>query len=199
MIAMSLFIVVMMIGIDVVLAVNNSHKANINQRAVMDNLSFTMEDMARNIRLGTDFHCVTSSFPLLQTYPTIDAGGDYFRNDCPNSGTQQGSFILSFNGINNTRIVYDMTSLPNDYTNGYITKASIDNASFNSSTTPFGQITPPEVHIDLNKSGFTVSGSGVGDGKQPLIIIRLYGTAVYENNSTPFDIQTSISPRNLDS
>ena len=100
---------------------------------------------------------------------------------------------------NNYQMVTQGNPVSQDYTNGYITKASIDNASFNSSTTPFGQITPPEVHIDLNKSGFTVSGSGVGDGKQPLIIIRLYGTAVYENISTPFDIQTSISPRNLDS
>lgn len=57
MIAVALFTIVMVIGIGAVLNANLLHKKTQSVRAVIDNLGFVMEDIARNVRLGYDFTC----------------------------------------------------------------------------------------------------------------------------------------------
>src|SRR3989339_2244393 len=57
MIAISLFLVIIMAGMGALLNANLLHQKSQNMRSIIDNLSFIMEDMSRNLRTGYDYHC----------------------------------------------------------------------------------------------------------------------------------------------
>ena len=57
MIAISLFLVVIMIGMGALLNANLVHRKSQDMRSIMDNLSFIMEDMSKNLRTGYNYHC----------------------------------------------------------------------------------------------------------------------------------------------
>src|SRR3972149_1703934 len=57
MIAITLFTAIMIIGTGAVLQTNSVYKKTQTMRSVMDNLNFIMEDMVRNLRLGSSYHC----------------------------------------------------------------------------------------------------------------------------------------------
>ncbi len=183
MIATALFVVIMILGIGVLLNVSKSHKSTQIMRSAMDNMSFVMEDMSRNIRLGSTFYCGDLA--------TIDIGK---TQSCPVYGTFPD---LAFEGLYgdpkalNDQIVYRFYTDGIGSTTGYIQK-SLDGG------TSYKRITPSDIKIDLTKSGFTVVGAGA-DTLQTKVIIRIFGTVNYQNVSVPFNFQTTISPRNIDS
>ncbi|OGI70024.1 hypothetical protein A2824_03620 [Candidatus Nomurabacteria bacterium RIFCSPHIGHO2_01_FULL_42_16] len=55
MIAVTLFTILMTIGSGAVLNTSSIYRKTANLRAAVDNLSFVMEDMARNLRLGSEY------------------------------------------------------------------------------------------------------------------------------------------------
>src|SRR3989344_1597850 len=57
MIAISLFLIVVTIGMGALLNANLIHRKSQDMRSIMDNLSFIMEDMSRNIRTGYNYYC----------------------------------------------------------------------------------------------------------------------------------------------
>ena len=59
----------------------------------------------------------------------------------------------------------------------------------------FSPITPANVHLDLLKSGFSVS---IPDPLMPPVVtIRLAGYVEYRATKVPFDIQSSVAPRTI--
>src|SRR3989344_9538573 len=60
-ISVSLFLVVVTYGITTLLNANLLRQKSADMRSIMDNLSFVMEDMSRNIRTGYTFYCITGS------------------------------------------------------------------------------------------------------------------------------------------
>ncbi len=175
MIAVALFIIIMTIGTGAVLNSNNTHKKTQAVRAVMDNLSFVMEDMARNLRLGSNYHC-----------------GDISNIETPQDC--QSSLMIAFEGqtgVSNNpsdQIVYGIT------TDNKITKSTDGGATSKT-------LTPPEVSIDPAKSGFTVVGSApflTPDKNQPRVIIRLSGTVTYKDFKSVFNLETTVSGRLID-
>lgn len=176
MIAVALFTIIMTIGIGAVLNSNTNHKKTETVRAVMDNLSFVMEDMSRNLRLGSAYHCgdltVNIEEPLdCQLAPTIAFEG-----------------MTGVTGNASDQIVYGITS------DGHAIKSTDSGATSKN-------LTPSEVSIDPLRSGFSVVGSSTyvsGDRTQPRVIIRLAGTVTYRDLSSDFDIQTTVSQRLID-
>ena len=63
MISVSLFIIVIMSGMGSLLNANLLHLKSQDIRSIMDNLSFVMEDISRNLRVGTVYHCDEGSLP----------------------------------------------------------------------------------------------------------------------------------------
>jgi prepilin-type N-terminal cleavage/methylation domain-containing protein len=192
MIAVSLFLVVVTIGMGALLNANLLHQKSQSLRSIMDNLSFVMEDMSRNLRTGYHFQCFdysagqqTLSLDSITTLASPrscpkgwaiafeSAGGN------PNSFLDQWAYYISNSGQ-----IYKTT----------------DGAR------TFIQLTPDEVFIDANgKSSFSVLGaeSKASDSQQPYITIRLVGTITYKpgtSNSvvTPFSLQSSVSQRLID-
>src|SRR3972149_4215789 len=58
MIAISLFLVIIMAGMGELLNANLLHQKSQNMRSIIDNLSFIMEDMSRNLRTGSKYYCI---------------------------------------------------------------------------------------------------------------------------------------------
>lgn len=195
MIASAVFAMIVTAGITVLITATNNYRSTSQIRQSMDTLAFVMEDMTRNIRLGYHFHC-PSFFSNLET-----------ESSCPVALTgtygQLGSYKLAFeafdgqSGNPDDQVVYWIQ-------NGKLYKKSKDSLGPVSDFTDpanspfFSQITPDDLVLDMNLSGFSVSQlpSPNTANQTPAVTIRLAGTATYHNTIIPFDIQSTIASRN---
>ena len=172
MIAISLFLVVVTAGMGSLLNTTLLHRKSQDMRSIMDNLSFVMEDMSRNLRTGFDYHCIDDG-NLLATN----------THDCASG------IGISFKSSSGDQWVYAI------YPDGSIQKSISGGASGT-----FTVLTLPEIKID-QVSGFSVSGAlpPPGNTQEPFVTIRLIGSITSENNVvTPFSLQTSVSQRLAD-
>lgn len=187
MVSIGIFLVIITIGIQAMLNTGNNYHKTQDLRSSMDGMSFVMEEMARNIRLGSHYHCkaFTGSMELPQ--------------DC--STLSENALSLAFENVDGTP--YDETgaNLEDQFIYrfsevdgfGKIEK-SVDGGD------TFLDITPIDVDIDLSKSGFSVFGSETPDDLlQPSVLIRISGTVLTKTTSTNFSIQTTVSQRAIES
>ncbi|MFA6585794.1 MAG: prepilin-type N-terminal cleavage/methylation domain-containing protein [Candidatus Paceibacterota bacterium] len=176
MIAIAVFLIVVMIGMGALLNASLIHNKSQNMRSIMDNLSFIMEDMSRNLRIGYDYHCIDNGVPT-ETGP----------HNCV--GTGRG---ISFKTPQGEQWVYMMLVDDNGF--GYIEKSTAGGI-----LDSFVRLTPEEINLD-GTSQFFVTGAKVGaeDNLQPFVTIKLVGKITYKGTDTPFSLQTSVSQRQLD-
>lgn len=183
MIAISLFIIIVMMGMDALLNANLLRQKSQSMRSVMDSLNFTMEDMSRNLRTGYNYQCFDSD------YPTLSPATLGSPRSCSDPAKLGWAIAFEYqNGV------------PLDYTDQWAYYISNDGKIFKSvdGANSFVQLTPDEVVIDTTKSSFSVSGAEAGDGKQPFVTIKLVGKIITPNFETPFSLQTSVSERLID-
>ncbi len=183
MVAISLFLVVVMLGMGALLNAGEVHKKTQDLRSIMDNMNFIMEDMSRNIRTGFDYRCITDGDFNTTTIVT--------PQDCPLGGAIAFESTFGDTTRNDNQVVYQISST--DGTNFNISK-SVDSGA------TFVQLNPPEISL-TSFSGFSVIGSatkGSGDFQQPFVTIKLVGKINYKNTVTTFSIQTSVSQRRID-
>lgn len=192
MIAMAIFIVIVTVGMGATLDAISQHYRTQNMRTVMDSLNFMLEDMARNIRLGSHFHCQLGSEVSTST------DGHVAPQDCPMiPGVSGGSNMIVFEDLRGNHVIYSVT--PPSPLSGTLAPQQVYKQK-DASSSPV-QITPPTVVMDYYKSGFTVRGSlpgSAGDQSQPSITIRLAGYVQYQNTKTNFAVQTTVMARSLD-
>ena len=182
MVSVSIFLIVVTIGMNALLNVSLIHKKSANMRSILDSLSFIMEDMSRNLRTGYNYHCgniIDSNLTTSQDcYPD---GGVLIAFESANGKTTNASDQWVYK-IKDNRIL-----------------KSIDSGN------KWIQLNPDEVSID-GQSFFIVSGSiapnsdGSGDHQQPFVTIKLSGTITdpQSNVVTPFSLETSVSQRLID-
>ena len=101
MIAITLFTAIMIIGTGAVLQTNLIHKKSQTMRSVMDNLNFIMEDMVRNLRLGSDYECPSPILPPNQ----ISTLFTHTPTDCANNTS------IVFKSVDGSPIIYSLGSL----------------------------------------------------------------------------------------
>lgn len=177
MIAVSLFIVVVMIGMGALLNAHLLRGKSQNMRSIMDNLSFVMEEMSKNLRIGDKYYCVT--------------GNDDLSNI---SVAKSGSncWGIAFNPFTGgSQWVYEIVT-PNGGSTYYIRKSTDNGATWT-------QLTPDEILVDP-VSGFSIFGAEPpsGDTRQPFVTIKLVGNINYKGVASPFSLQTSVSQRLID-
>lgn len=183
MIAVSLFLVIVMAGMGALLNANLLHQKSRDMRSIMDNLSFVMEDMSRNLRTGSKYHCINDN--------------NFAKNVIivPKSCSIGGAIAFEE--------VHGLSSTPDDQ---WIYKIEAVDASspFNIFRSTDGgatwvQLNPAEVEIQ-SSSTFSVLGAEPpsANKQQPLVGIRLVGKIKYKNVETPFSLQTSVSQRLID-
>ena len=175
MVSVNIFSVVMTVSIGALLSVIEANRKAQALTSVMNNLNFALENMSRNMRIGTNYHCSTST----AVPPNFDT-----TNDCSTGGVLIA--FEAFNGnasISTNQIIYR-------FINTRIEKSSDGGATFI-------PITASEVTIEDMR--FYVVGSSDTDTKQPRILITINGRAgISARAQTDFDLQTTISQRTLD-
>ena len=172
-IATAIFSVVMVVSVGALISMNNSNKKAQTTRIVMDNLNFAMENMSRNLRIGTTYHCA------------IGTGIVTSPRDC-SIGSDASDSSISFFGHKGNQIIYRLNS------SNHQIESSID------AGLTYLPITSPELSVD--NLIFYVVGAPAGDGKQPRVTIVISGTAVFSNGTqSKFQVETSASQRQLDS
>ncbi len=187
MVATSLFLLVTTVGIGALLNANLIHQKSEDKRSILDNLSFVMEEMSRNIRTGYAYHCFTSgeSIPsdasVVLSTPKSCARGwalsfEYVYGDYSELG-DQWVYYISEEGK-----VFKATNQPYD-------------------ASGFVQLTSDEIFVDPELSHFVVVGAESplsSNYEQPMVTIRLVGTITYQGVTTPFALQNTLSQRLLD-
>ncbi|MFA6397728.1 MAG: prepilin-type N-terminal cleavage/methylation domain-containing protein [Candidatus Paceibacterota bacterium] len=71
MVSVLLFVIITTIGISSVINANNTNKKTQAMRSAIDNLSYVIEDMSRNIRLGSNYLCSGSTCPPAPNNPVF--------------------------------------------------------------------------------------------------------------------------------
>ncbi len=223
MVAVTIFTVIMVMGIGALLNISLSDQKSRSQRAVNDSVSFIMEDIVRNIRIGNTYHCLTTTTNM------ASADGDLSSplagpKSCSNNTSTFAIGVERFGGEHpdassnhlDDQLVYNIR-LPesgsdmNDNTHGIIEKSVDGGQTFfdlSPNITPDGNGNDPNVtaiYIDRTKSGFSVVGACPSfsndcsaDMIQPYIVIRLSGTTTYKKTQSSFNIETTVTQRLLD-
>ncbi len=183
MIAISLFLIIVMAGMGALLNANLLHQKSRDMRSILDNMSYVMEDMSKNLRTGYNYHCLTGAVNLSNPSVPISCAsgwGIFFEGAYGDPNDDNDQWIYSISGGK----IYKKTQGP------YAVAAS-----------SFTQMTPDEVVIDPAASSFSVVGAEpptTGDHHQPFVTIKLVGTVTYHGVVTPFSLQTSVSQRLID-
>jgi len=170
-VAVAIFSMVMLVAVGALLTMIDANRKAQSTKSVMNNLSFALESMARNARLGTDFHCETDLTPTnVETPLDCPTGGILFAFEgqfgVPGAGDQ---FVYIYNGTQIERS-----------TDGGLN---------------FIPVTASEVIID--DLTFYVAGSE--NGGQPRVVITIQGRAgLDERVQTTFRIQTQATQRVID-
>ncbi|MEI6316194.1 MAG: type II secretion system protein [bacterium] len=184
MVSMTIFSVLVVYGLGSVLTAISQHERSQNMSNVMDNLNFILEDMSRNIRLGTNFHC----FAPDESGTGVDGSGhvNVVPQDCQ---LGVGSNEIVFQSVSGVAITYLIAPV------GGVGQVQIQKIVGNGTAQI---LTPTYVIIDSSKSGFIVYGAPQGDGLQPVINISLSGKVTYRGTDSSFSIQTTVASRPLD-
>ncbi len=177
MVAMSIFIVIMLMSSGSILTVFDSNQKSKNLRSVMDNLNVTLESMTRNIRFGANYHCGDDNPP-----PLADP------RDCFGSG----SSTLHFEDYNLQQIKYSLVA-------GQIMRAVDFGANYPLTS---DDITVTSLAFRVKGSYPYVNGNGacpVNDCYQPKVIILISGyVGAKETTRSTFTLQTTVSQRKFD-
>ncbi len=179
MVAVTLFSVVMLIGVGALLSLIDANRRAQAINSVVNNMNAALEGMSRSIRVGTTYHCRISSaapFPGQLSTP----------QDCPVGGGQLFAFEAA-NGETadvNDQIVYRI--------NGTQLERSVQ-AGINGS---WVALTAPEVSIDSFE--FFVVGAVKGDSIQPRVLMKIQGSAPVPGGTTNFSVQASVTQRIID-
>lgn len=188
MISVSLFIIIVMEGTVGLLNANLLHQKSRDMRSIIDNLSFVMDDMSKNLRTGYNYQC----FYVGQELGMSTLGEP---KSCPDGNGWAVAFEA---GEGNTSLptdqwIYFIGTYGDDTDIGIY--KSIDGG------VSYVRLTSEEIFIDYAASNFSVFGAEsplAGDMHQPFVTIKLVGYINFKNVETPFSLQTSVSQRQID-
>lgn len=186
MVAIGIFSVVMTVAMGALLTVTSANKKAQKIRAAMDNLNFAMEVMAREIRLGSAYHCDATGIPVGPSPVAPSA------LDCPS--TPADSFVF-MDATGNNVVAYALEPA------GCVPAAPAGVKSICKKDTlsdVYERLTSPEITID--QLSFYVTGAQtVNDHNQPQVHITISGSAIVDKNATTkFSLQTTLTQRQID-
>ena len=183
-VALGLFSFVITITTTGLLSLLDANAKSQTLRLAMDNLSFVLDNLSRNVRTGYNYLCYTSA----PSGPDIGSDTD----DCTD-----GEALAFTDGETGNRVTY---RLYNDSIERGVYDS--DNGIVNPSS-PWRLVTASNVKItDLE---FLVSGTdyntstGAGKDEQPTVTIWLTGkVGSFKKTASEFEIQTTVTQRILD-
>lgn len=180
MVAVSIFSIVMMIGVGALLSLVEANKRAQAINSVMSNLNAATESITRAIRVGTMYHCRTSSTPPAAAVLSTS-------QDCASGNGRLLAFESSTGSSSDIddQVVYRI--------NGTQLERSLDAGA------TWVALTAPEVIIDSFEI-FVVGSTSLGGGDtiQPRVVMRIKGSAPVPGGTTSFSVQAGTTQRLLD-
>lgn len=182
MVAVSIFTVVMLVGVGALLTMVEVNKRAQGINSVMNNLNAAMEQMSRSIRVGSNYYCGDTSVApspgvLAQTRDCAESGGLLIAFE-PTGGNPEDIDDQTVYRLNGSQLERSLESGANG---------------------TWVALTAPEVIITEFK--FYVTGSTTllgGDTEQPRVVMIVRGTAVVQGGPTEFKVQSSVTQRLID-
>ncbi len=177
-VSVGIFTVVMLVAVGALLSIVGVNRKTRAVEEVVNSLHFSLDSMARQIRVATTYHCGNENSRPYTQVGNCPNGFAYFAFEPfggdPDDATDQ--------------IVYRFRPYPN--TAGNLVR-SIDGGQ------TFSAVTPPGVVIEYGR--FYVGGTSQSDTIQPYVLITIKGFVDLGNNSrTDFNIETMVTQRNID-
>lgn len=184
-VAIGVFAVCVVLIVGSLISLNNASRKERNIRIAMDNVGAALDSMARNVRMGTRFHCGCGDIASGGTAP-YSAGDTNFpggERSCSTALGGVGESCLAFEGQGGG--IADTDQIVFKLFDGQILRSTNSGGSFLAMTAP---------EININKLTFYVDGADAGEN-QPIVRIVLRGVVGRGAIVTPFLVQTSVSPR----
>lgn len=181
-VSVTIFSIVMLISTGSLLSMVEANRKAQSLKAVVNNLSFALDQMSRTLRDGRTFHCGSGDVTAMK--------------DCPEGATLIA--LEKFGGRSSIATDQYIFCLGSPTTNQC---DPVNGTAILRSTTgvggPYYPITAPEVTI--TRLVFYVAGSAKNDGTQPRVIMILRGIAgVNARTQTEIRLQTTMAQRLLD-
>lgn len=177
-VAVAIFTLVMLIATASIFTIVAANKKAQSLKSVMDNLSFALDSMTRNVRTGYAYNCATvssgSPVKVIGDCPAGDPGFEFTTTQVtcsPVPSCYPQVYYYLWNG----QIWQNET----DWTGGAL------------------PITAAEINI--SSLNFILIGSVSGDRMQPRVILDVIGGAGTTTTASQFKIQTTLSQRQIDS
>ncbi len=183
MVAVTIFSVVMMVGVGALLSLVATNKRAQAIHSVMNNLNAALEGMSRSTRVGTLYNCVTSATVPPSPPPSSTIS---IPHDCATGGGK----LLAFESASG-----NLTD-PADQWVYRLNGTRLERSTKGGANGSWVAITAPEVSID--SFDFYVIGSSNADQAQPRILMRILGSAQVPGGVTTFTVQASVVQRVLD-
>ncbi len=177
-VSVGIFAIVMTVALGALLSINVANQRAQAVRIVIDNVNFALDSMAREMRLGSNYHCGTDITPGAEI--------SFSTANCSGAGLTGIAFVSS----QQTQIQYRLGSAATSpCPTGAICVSEGESG--------FSALTSPEVAA--TGLSFVVTGTG-SDDKQPQVILSVSGTASVESSKVPadFKIQTTVTQRRVE-
>lgn len=191
-VSVALFSMVVLMAVSALISLMNANQKARSLKTAMDNLNFAVDEMSRDLRLGTEYYCQTSaSSPI-----SIDVNsGNPVTHDCPYvAGTDSGGPYLEYRNFYGDVVLYRF--------DGSCLQEKVTDVPWGAYQDSFGSNSGYTCmtgrDITLSKVTFYVSNTAKDSGRQPFIIISMTGTvgpSTKPSLQTSFSLMTSISQR----
>jgi len=215
-VAITLFSVIMISGVGALISINDANRNTQAMRAAIDNVNFALDNMARRLRTGSNFHCMSLNE---SDYPQSEISGVApDPKDCESGEKAIAFSAAEFLGSAISLSSSDTISQSGELSGGVIiyrlgapnpandNKRAIEvntreqGGAFSNEYRP---VTAPEV--DIEDMSFVVIGAEDSQ-TQPFVLITLVGSVETGTRrvgdtikKTTFRIQTTVSQRLLGS
>jgi prepilin-type N-terminal cleavage/methylation domain-containing protein len=196
-VSLAIFAVVAVVALGALIKIIDANNKAQTLQSAMTNVSFGLETMSRELRVGTEYDCQNSSsasVPSSLSSVTACTGLDQTPSGALiafNSSSMDNASVPPCNLIYAYQFIQD----PNNSSAWIINKAQqvrcgSDNANtIGDASSPFEPILDPSVII----TGYHLQVSG---GTYPMVFLSLTGySGVAERQKSYFDVQTAISSR----
>ncbi len=181
MVAFGIFSIIMVVAVGSFVSLMEANHKTQELKTVVNNLHFAFENISRNIRTGSLYHCDIAVSPLTAA------------RDCSESPASS----IIFTTRDGRRMVYKYTPLAGGL--GVIDRAVVAAGEEGRLSDPgvYVPVTSPDIRIEQLR--FYVDGTGASDMKQPRVLIVVKGS-IQRKSKVPslFNLETLVSQRVLD-
>jgi len=181
-VSIAVFMSVMVVAVSSLMSIIDANKKAQAIKSDIDNVTFAVESISRDMRMGTDYRCGNSTSESQGTINLLDV--------CEGKGRNAIQYV----NANGDTIQYRFVSTPTIEENGLgnIQKKCVNCSPDNS----WQSLTSPQSMVNITNMNFYILGVDSSSiNRQPRVLITVEGKIINKNDTTEFNLQTTASQR----